>query len=151
MDQIRRGPARRFRAIANSHGVTPLHDRGGSLNMSITTQEGIERRTLLRRLVSMAMVAVPLAASARTALANTPTNACAASSTSPISTLFREAPMSQSVNPPAPSIVLVHGAFADSSSWNAIIPSLFGQGYPVIAAAIPMRGLQSDADFVASL
>lgn len=34
-----------------------------------------------------------------------------------------------------PTIVLVHGAFAESASWNEVIDSLTGAGHPVIAAA----------------
>ncbi|MDI1462607.1 alpha/beta hydrolase [Catellatospora sp. KI3] len=44
-----------------------------------------------------------------------------------------------------PTVVLVHGAFADSSSWNGVISQLLGQGYPVIAVANPLRGVKSDA------
>ena len=45
-----------------------------------------------------------------------------------------------------PTIVLVHGAFAESSSWNYVIDSLGSEGHPVIAAANPLRGSgQSDA------
>jgi pimeloyl-ACP methyl ester carboxylesterase len=47
-----------------------------------------------------------------------------------------------------PTIVLVHGAFADSSSWEGVTRILLNQGYPVVAAANPLRGLQSDADYV---
>ena len=36
-----------------------------------------------------------------------------------------------------PTIVLVHGAFAGSSSWDGVISILSGDGYPVIAAANP--------------
>jgi pimeloyl-ACP methyl ester carboxylesterase len=50
-----------------------------------------------------------------------------------------------------PTIVLVHGAFADSSSWNYVIDSLAGEQYPVIAAANPLRGLASDAAAVGDL
>ena len=49
------------------------------------------------------------------------------------------------------TIVLVHGAFADSSGWNDIMSTLLDQGYKVIAASIPMRGLKSDADYTASI
>ncbi|WP_312884679.1 alpha/beta fold hydrolase [Nocardia barduliensis] len=52
---------------------------------------------------------------------------------------------------PAPTIVLVHGAFADSSSWNGVIERLRAQGHSVIAAANPLRGLDSDAAYVASV
>ena len=51
----------------------------------------------------------------------------------------------------APTIVLVHGAFADSSSWNAVIPDLLAQGHQVVAAANPLRSVQGDADYVASV
>jgi pimeloyl-ACP methyl ester carboxylesterase len=50
-----------------------------------------------------------------------------------------------------PTIVFAHGAFADSSSWNKVISLLLKQGYPVVAAAIPLRGVQSDADEVAAV
>ena len=49
------------------------------------------------------------------------------------------------------TIVLVHGAFAESASWNPVISELVAKGYPTIAAANPLRGLKSDAGYVASL
>jgi pimeloyl-ACP methyl ester carboxylesterase len=50
-----------------------------------------------------------------------------------------------------PTIVLVHGAFADASSWNGVIERLQQQGYTVIAAANPLRGLAADTAYTASL
>lgn len=50
-----------------------------------------------------------------------------------------------------PTIVLVHGAFADSSSWNGVVSKLATNGFTVIAAANPLRGVASDAEYVASL
>jgi pimeloyl-ACP methyl ester carboxylesterase len=50
-----------------------------------------------------------------------------------------------------PTVVLVHGAFADSSSWSGVIKILEGEGYPVIAAANPLRGLGTDARYVQSV
>jgi pimeloyl-ACP methyl ester carboxylesterase len=47
-----------------------------------------------------------------------------------------------------PTVVLVHGAFADSSSWNGVIAHLAKDGYSVIAAANPLRGLHSDAAYL---
>jgi pimeloyl-ACP methyl ester carboxylesterase len=49
-----------------------------------------------------------------------------------------------------PTIVLVHGAFADSSSWNGVLKRLQHDGYPVIAPANPPRGLSSDAEYLGS-
>ncbi len=50
-----------------------------------------------------------------------------------------------------PTVVLVHGAFAESSSWDGVITKLHARGYPVVAAANPLRGVKSDADYVASI
>lgn len=50
-----------------------------------------------------------------------------------------------------PTVVLVHGAFAESSSWNGVVARLIAAGYPVVAAANPLRGLKHDADYVASV
>lgn len=50
-----------------------------------------------------------------------------------------------------PTVVLVHGAFADSSSWNGVVRNLAAEGYPIIAAANPLRGLHADADYVRSV
>ncbi|GAA2217327.1 alpha/beta hydrolase [Streptomyces nogalater] len=44
-----------------------------------------------------------------------------------------------------PTVVLEHGAFADGSSWNGVIAGLRADGYPVVAAANPLRGPASDA------
>ncbi|MFD5570309.1 alpha/beta fold hydrolase [Streptomyces cadmiisoli] len=49
-----------------------------------------------------------------------------------------------------PTVVLVHGAFADSSSWNGVIKRLQRDGYPVVAPANPLRGLASDAEYLDS-
>lgn len=50
-----------------------------------------------------------------------------------------------------PTVVLVHGAFAESSSWNGVATRLLNQGYPVVAAANPLRGVKQDADYVADI
>lgn len=53
--------------------------------------------------------------------------------------------------PAKPTIVLVHGAFADSSSWNRVITILQRDGYAVVAAPNPLRGVRADADVVADV
>jgi pimeloyl-ACP methyl ester carboxylesterase len=50
-----------------------------------------------------------------------------------------------------PTIVLVHGAFAESSSWDGVIDPLLDAGHPVIAAANPLRSLAADAAAVADV
>ena len=49
-----------------------------------------------------------------------------------------------------PTIVLVHGAWADASSWNAVSVPLQAQGYTVLAPPNELRGLTSDAAYIAS-
>ena len=49
-----------------------------------------------------------------------------------------------------PTIVLVHGAFADGSSWAGVIPRLRQQGYTVVAPANPLRGVSDDSAYLAS-
>ncbi|MGN9789037.1 alpha/beta fold hydrolase [Nonomuraea sp. ZG12] len=50
-----------------------------------------------------------------------------------------------------PTVVLVHGAYADASGWNGVIARLRNDGYPVLATANPLRGLASDAAHLESL
>lgn len=57
----------------------------------------------------------------------------------------------QAQAPAKPIIVLVHGAFADSSSWNQVIPILRKDGYFVIAMENPLRGVKSDAAEIRSV
>ncbi|WP_086848581.1 alpha/beta fold hydrolase [Amycolatopsis kentuckyensis] len=47
---------------------------------------------------------------------------------------------------PKPTIVLVHGAFADGSSWTPVIEQLQQRGFTAIAVANPLRGVRSDAE-----
>jgi pimeloyl-ACP methyl ester carboxylesterase len=49
---------------------------------------------------------------------------------------------------PKPTIVFVHGAWADASGFNAEITTLSASGYPVVTVANPLRGLSSDAAYV---
>ena len=50
-----------------------------------------------------------------------------------------------------PTIILVHGAFAESASWDAVIDQLRDGGHPVIAAANPLRSVAADAAAVADV
>jgi len=51
----------------------------------------------------------------------------------------------------APTILLVHGAFAESASWNGVIADLQQRGRRVVAVANPLRGLQHDAAYLRSV
>ena len=50
-----------------------------------------------------------------------------------------------------PTIVLVHGAWADGSSWNRVVPRLQHAGYTVDVEANPLRGLASDSAYLAAV
>jgi pimeloyl-ACP methyl ester carboxylesterase len=52
---------------------------------------------------------------------------------------------------PKPTIVLVHGAFADGSSWNDVISILNRDGYSAIAAPDALRSVTGDAAEVSTL
>jgi pimeloyl-ACP methyl ester carboxylesterase len=58
--------------------------------------------------------------------------------------------MSQTTASPL-TVVLVHGAFADSSSWNGVTERLQAKGVNVMAAANPLRGISHDSAYVASV
>jgi pimeloyl-ACP methyl ester carboxylesterase len=49
-----------------------------------------------------------------------------------------------------PTVVLVHGAFTDTSSWAGVIRRLHAADIPAQAVATPLRGLATDAAFVAA-
>lgn len=50
-----------------------------------------------------------------------------------------------------PTIVLVHGAWDNSSGWSDVVGRLQQRGYPVIAPANPLRSLASDAAYISSI
>jgi pimeloyl-ACP methyl ester carboxylesterase len=60
----------------------------------------------------------------------------------PMATALAETPSQPSV-----SVVLVHGAFADGSSWNKVIPRLQAKGFNVIAVQNPLTSLGDDVAF----
>src|SRR5215207_5429735 len=60
----------------------------------------------------------------------------------------RKTDMSESTN--TPTVVLVHGGFADASFWSLVIEDLQAHNVPVLAPPNPLRGLAHDAKYVAS-
>src|ERR1700729_1272587 len=50
-----------------------------------------------------------------------------------------------------PTVVLVHGAFADASSWNGVVELLQSKGVTVTAPANPLRGIALDSEYVAGV
>ena len=59
--------------------------------------------------------------------------------------------LAASAEAPKPTIVLVHGAFADASGWIGVTERLQRRGYTVIAPANPLRNLAGDAAYLASI
>jgi pimeloyl-ACP methyl ester carboxylesterase len=109
------------------------------------------RPTLFRRRGRLVAVTAALAALTGAMVA---TNAVASAQpgNTPAATVTR--PQTQPVRdtqPSKPTVVFVHGGWADSSGWNAEIAALQGKGYPVLAVANPLRGLSSDAGYVRSV
>jgi pimeloyl-ACP methyl ester carboxylesterase len=51
----------------------------------------------------------------------------------------------------SPTVVLVHGAFADASSWSGVIERLQAKGVPVKARANPLRGIATDSAYIAGV
>jgi pimeloyl-ACP methyl ester carboxylesterase len=60
--------------------------------------------------------------------------------------MFDQAPTSGS-----PTVVLVHGALADASSWNGVIARLLARGVKVTAPPNPLRGISIDSAYIASV
>ncbi|MCX4584658.1 alpha/beta fold hydrolase [Streptomyces sp. NBC_01481] len=61
-------------------------------------------------------------------------------------------PASTRTDAAKPTVVLVHGGFADASaSWNGVIKQLQNDGYQVVAPANPLRGLPTDVPYLASV
>ncbi|WP_329479263.1 alpha/beta hydrolase [Kribbella sp. NBC_01484] len=57
----------------------------------------------------------------------------------------------QQDQPVKPTIVLVHGAWADGSSWSAVTSRLQSDGYTVNVEANPLRSVASDAQYLRDL
>ena len=94
-------------------------------------------RLTARRAVALASVTAAVAAAAL--LSAFPTSADTASSAN-----------TQHSEATKPTVVLIHGAFADSSSWNGVIERLQAAGIQVTAAPNPLRGISHDSAYVAS-
>ncbi|HSF35262.1 MAG TPA: alpha/beta hydrolase [Nocardioides sp.] len=66
----------------------------------------------------------------------------------PAASPAHEARRHQPPDGPKPTVVLVHGAFADSSGWEAVASRLMDQGYPVLAFSNPLRDPINDGEYL---
>src|SRR6185312_4834166 len=93
------------------------------------SRSGLTRRDLLRRAGATAGTALAASVLLQSGATLNPPSAAAATRT----------PKTDK-----PNVMLVHGAWADGSSWNEVIALLLQAGYPVSAAAIPLSSLADD-------
>ena len=78
--------------------------------------------------------------------------AVAASFSTVLPSAYAEAPITAVQGTAAkPTIVLVHGAFADASSWDGVAKKLNADGYPVLSVANPLRSVAGDAQYAANV
>ncbi|WP_350274078.1 alpha/beta hydrolase [Kribbella sp. HUAS MG21] len=54
----------------------------------------------------------------------------------------------QTEHKPKPTVVLLHGAFADGASWSEVTSRLQRDGYTVVAPAVPLRGIAADTAYL---
>jgi pimeloyl-ACP methyl ester carboxylesterase len=92
---------------------------------------------------------VPLVAAA--VLAGGTAALASATGASATSTGAAHAQAARSTPAAKPTVVLVHGAFADSTSWSSEIAFLQQKGYPVVAVANPLRDVASDSAYLLSV
>ena len=59
--------------------------------------------------------------------------------------------MSETSKGDTATVVLIHGAYADASSWSGVITRLQAKGVPVTAPANPLRGIAEDSAYAASV
>src|SRR5450432_3412544 len=71
--------------------------------------------------------------------------------TTALTSLAQSSPAAAPAPPKGITVVLVHGAFAESSSWDGVIPKLVAAGFDVVAAANPLRSLKGDSEAVGSV
>jgi pimeloyl-ACP methyl ester carboxylesterase len=102
----------------------------------------------MRKRVTRALTA-PLVAAA--VLAGGSAALASAASASATGTGAVHAQAARSTQAVKPTVVLVHGAFADSSSWSSEIAFLQQKGYPVVAVANPLRDVASDSAYLLSV
>jgi pimeloyl-ACP methyl ester carboxylesterase len=100
----------------------------------------VKRRALVSSLVATAMTAILLAGCGGGGSVSAPATSSGAS--------VRTASATTSARP---TVVIVHGAFADASGWTDVIGRLRRAGYPVLAPANPLRGVGADAAYIKSV
>jgi len=97
-------------------------------------------------LVAVPVAVVTLLAATSAASGQLPSTNSAATAAN--STTAKVPPSGPAGRSQKPTVVLVHGAFADASGWNDVTTRLAADGYTVYAPPNPLRGLTSDAEYL---
>jgi pimeloyl-ACP methyl ester carboxylesterase len=134
------------RAATDFQKGNAMH-QNGFVHLTRSFGHGMSRRAVLNRFAGAGALAALAAAKG-------PTPAFARFAPARAGTAFEgDALMAQT--PPtaetAPTVVLVHGAFADAGSWAGVVLALQAAGINVQAPANPLRGVSSDAAYIASV
>jgi pimeloyl-ACP methyl ester carboxylesterase len=121
--------------------------KGNAMHLTRSFGHGISRRTVLNRFAGAGALAALAAAKGLT-----PAFALSAS-TRAGTAVEGDVLMAQATQTAetAPTVVLVHGAFADAGSWAGVVLALQSAGVNVQAPANPLRGVSSDAAYLASV
>ncbi len=107
----------------------------------------MSRRAALARAAGAGLATASLAAFPRPAVGATRNAGTSAVVTQPGVIMSQATPTANA----APTVVLVHGAFADASGWSGVITTLLEEGVSVLAPANPLRGVTHDAAYIASV
>src|SRR5262249_11404563 len=117
-----------------------------TMSTPTTTRTTVARRDFLRN------ASFALAAASIGVLNFNPTPADARAASSGIPGVERGDIMTRTTASDAPlTVVLVHGAFADASSWSGVVERLQAAGVQVTAPANPLRGIAIDSAYLASV
>jgi len=106
--------------------------------------------TLIRRPLAVITLLLATLVAAGLLLNDSPAAARKSANTTSSTSAAQAVPAASSTGQ-KPTIVFVHGGYADSSCWNGVIARLQAKGYTTIAASNPLRGLPTDAPYVRSL
>lgn len=131
----------------NDHGESEYLEKGTiTADQRAAMSSGlVTRRSVIRRTAGVS------AALAGSAYILSSTAAAASSNVLAATPEASPATLASPVAASSPTIVLVHGAWADGSSWAQVIPALVASGQTVIAPANPLRSLSGDAAYIASV
>jgi pimeloyl-ACP methyl ester carboxylesterase len=110
-------------------------------------RRGVSRRTVLNRFAGASALA-SLAVAKEITPAFALSESASVGSTSEGEVLMAQATPTAET---APTVVLVHGAFADAGSWAGVVMALQAAGVKVQAAANPLRSVSGDAAYIASV